>query len=226
MSTYSMNTARNSDVARFDVEQLDEAKAVLDCYVESADPGMPGRFADQGMVRDQARRLEASSGIPFTMSVKKVQRALKRNATDADLVIDRVSMWVGETDGRPAFLSYPETPQIVFAALNRLSPNFRRGEREAFACYYTPFNRVREFTDRYTNVTYTAASDFYEGGYLGIVKWFGTCEEAFDAAAELKSAVETFQRDVTDSACEADVSDVELDDDGEVIPPIEAYEYF
>lgn len=210
--------ARNSDVARRDIEALDEAKAHMDTYVESGDPDMPGRFVDRGMVGDQARRLEASSGIPFRMSVEKVQKELKRNCSDSDLTIARVCLWTGEADGRPEFLAYPETAQICFAALNRLSPNFKAGEREAFAAYYNPFNKVREFTDRFSGVVYEAASDFYAPGYLGIVRWFGTCDDAFEAVDELRQSVRMFQRSVTDSAI--------VDDDGQEVPPIESYDHF
>lgn len=215
------NPARNSDLARRDVEADSAALGDVSLYGAFSEHGFTPSYAvpiDAMVARYRASNPSAIAA----MALRKVQESLMGYVTNSTTYLGHVSLdFDGVRQDHVTWNIYDEVngcglPQIAFGALTTSSYLHRVEGYEAIAVYYVPPSRAREITDQSTGQTVSLTDNFHRAGYHGVVRCFRYLDDVESAKRDLMSAVRTIRRKQS-----ATVDDVvaELED---MLPPADS----
>jgi len=191
-----------SDADQHVAEGVNEAVTEIAKYV-NPDGGLP-IFAVNGSLDTVCAKYAAANDITPELALEAVQLTLKARCEAKMTRRGRVSLdfdgdgFQYDDEGDVTYhrkWGVANTSQIVFTAIKTSAPSFIKGKQEVMAVFYEPpmpkdeSNR-RWRKDKFTGESFEVSDDFFVGGYLGIVRWFGSVAEA-DEARELLSAAVT-----------------------------------
>jgi len=215
------NPARNSDLARRDVEADSAALGVVSLYGALSEHGFAPSYAvpiDAMVARYRASNPSAISA----MALRKVQESLMGYVTNQNTRLGSVSLdFDGVRQDHVTWNIYNEVsdiglPQIAFGALTTSSYLHRTEGVEAIAVYYVPPSRKREWIDKETGEHIVQTDNLFRAGYHGVVRCFRDLDDAESAKRELASAIRTIR--TKQFATEDDVV-AELED---MLPPADS----
>lgn len=204
-----MTNPSDSDVDRRRAEELEQANAVLEQWMDLRS-GAP-LWSDAAPLTDQARRTDTNGLNPVKWTSDQRRKLAKACFDDFvetqegwKVVPNRyklgaVQLDVGDREGRPGFFWTPGIPVIIITSLDTRSPRFVAGEREAMAVVYVT-DQSRQRVDRKTGIEWDVMDDRRFDGLLGPCRYFPTFVRADEALTELRRAVATCQRWMSNSA--------------------------
>jgi hypothetical protein len=207
----------DSDVARRDLEQQEEAVAVYERYYDPA-TDQPTFELD---IDTYCHSLAKDPSVPLAGDdlLTQVQQQLDKLAWDklvpgAGTRLGRVSVDLTGRFGKRDWSLPPYEnehgelvipPQLVFVQLVRSQRLYEAGVRQAAALHYLPPAGVRTKPDTYNPGEMLELSiDGEWAGYLGVARWFGSRAEALEALAEFRNACRVLRRRSDDTAYEPD----------------------
>lgn len=201
------NSARNSDVSGRQVEELDEAEAVLGHYLSLDDNMRPHVHVDLGsMATERAMahpRLDHTNSSDLGLVMRKLQGALKELCVGELTRLERVHLDLTGDLEVPAWQSQ-DVPAIAFAALRSTDTLFIAGRQEAIAVYFDPqFVGMRRSQTK-AGEWYAKPDIYNPEGYLAVCRSFKSVERALAAHAELNQACAAIRKPTSDTALEAD----------------------
>jgi hypothetical protein len=215
------NPARNSDLARRDVEADSAALGVVSLYGALSEHGFTPSYAvpiDTMVARYRASNPSAISA----MALRKVQESLMGYVTNSTTYLGHVSLdFDGVRQDHVTWNIYNEVsdiglPQIAFGALTTSSYLHRTEGFEAIAVYYLPPSRPRRWTDKQTGEPVCVTDNLFRAGYHGVVRCFRDLDDAESAKRELASAIRTIR---TKQPATVDDVVAELED---MLPPADS----
>ena len=215
------NPARNSDLARRDVEADSAALGVVSLYGALSEHGFTPSYAVPAEVMVARYRASNPSAIS-AMALRKVQESLMGYVTNQNTRLGSVSLdFDGVRQDHVTWNIYNEVsdiglPQIAFGALTTSSYLHRTEGVEAIAVYYVPPSRKREWIDKETGEHIVQTDNLFRAGYHGVVRCFRDLDDAESAKRELASAIRTIR--TKQFATEDDVV-AELED---MLPPADS----
>ena len=215
------NPARNSDLARRDVEADDAAVGVVSLYGALSEHGFTPSYAvptDAMVARYRASNPSAISA----MALRKVQESLMGYVTNQTTRLGSVSLdFDGVRQDHVTWNIYDEVndvglPQVAFGALTTSSYLHRSEGFEAIAVYYLPPSRPRRWTDKQTGEAVCVTDNLFRAGYHGVVRCFRDLDDAESAKSELASAIRAIR---TKQPATVDDVVAELED---MLPPADS----
>jgi len=215
-----INTAKASDVDRNQVEELDQAEAVLAHYLSLDDRMRPHVKFDLEKVafeRTQAHpRLDVKEPSDVELVMSKLRGALKELCVNDLTRLDRVVLDLDGNGDCPPWQS-SVLPAIAFAALRSTDSMFVAKQCEAIAVYFDPaLVGVRNSQTR-EGVWYSKPDVYDSEGYVAVCRKFKSKARANEARQELEQACAAIRRPTGDTALEEDpirmagVRDIDLD---------------
>jgi len=132
------------------------------------------------------------AGLKSALGIKQVRQPwcdLRRECTIAYVSLDL------SDDGRPPMNAAPGVEQIVWLGLPEWHPAFEQGEREVAVLRYLPSTTYTIDVIKGTRVEQlTLASAYDTSGYVAVIGWCQSLEQAETQATELRQAVQTHNR--------------------------------
>lgn len=160
----------------YDADELDQATAVIEQYAPN------GSLTERVAIAliDAAKSYAWEASVPLSRAAKMVQKAWQELTVSPETSIGRVTLSLDEPDALD--------PVVCFVSLRTGMRLFQPGKVEAMAIAYYPQN-TREVQDRQTGEYNVLASWFDTTGYSHVITTFADCEDAEQAALDLRRAV-------------------------------------
>lgn len=202
-------------IAHYASEELLSALATVEAY---------GRVVDGGLSPNVVHTLESDADevrhtptgvMPLSWGMRKIRKALTDKVA-AEHVIHRIPLAFAAADVDANGWALPGTPELVFMAMSEGSrATLDRGE-VVWVLYYLP--AVNTWVDKRTGEIKHGSSAYTSDGWVGVVRTFGSFDDADDAAAELKAAVRSVRSADAERARADEGSTPDEDDPGEAAP--------
>jgi hypothetical protein len=192
------NPARNSDLARRDVDADEAALGVVSLYGTIGADGFAPGFAVA--IDEQVERYRTHNPTATTsLAIRQVQQRLMEIVTrNPQTRLGSVSLDFDGVEDQRTFAIYDSVnavglPQVIFGALSTSSYLYQDRGYEAIAVHYLPPATPRIVVNQVTGATEAWANSYYRQGYLGIARCFATIDDAETALSELVGAVKTIR---------------------------------
>lgn len=192
------NPARNSDLARRDVEADEAAMGVVSRYGYIGQSGFAPGF--EVAVEDQVARYRTHNPTATpSLALRQVQQRLMDIVTrNAETRLGSVSLDFDGVEAQRTFAVYDAVnavglPQVIFGALSTSSYLYQVGGHEAIAVHYLPPATPRKVVNRVTGEQELWADSYHRQGYLGIARCFASIDDAEMALTELVGAVKAIR---------------------------------
>jgi hypothetical protein len=192
------NPARNSDLARRDVEADEAALGVVSLYGLVGETGFAPGFSiaiDEQVARYRTHNPTATPSLALRQVQQRLMDIVTRNAQTR---LGSVSLDFDGVEEQRTFAVYDSVnavglPQVIFGALSTSSYLYQEAGYEAIAVHYLPPATPRVVINRITGERELWADSYHRQGYLGIARCFASIDDAEVALTELVGAVKTIR---------------------------------